>query len=208
MKSLAYILAFAAVASLSSVPASAQPVEVIFEDLSNDSLVVVTNPSKGVSSVRIERLVRRYVNQLRRKHRLSALDHNEDLDPVARGHSADMYKRDFFSHVNPDGESPTDRGQRKGYECQLEFGDVTMSGIAENLLYTYIYRSVTTARFPDRIELTFDWKKESEIAREVVNAWFDSPSHRKNLMDEQSQTQSIGVFIGENGRIYVTQNFC
>ena len=34
---------------------------------------------------------------------------------IARAHSRDMQVRGFFSHDNPDGESPTDRAQKAGF---------------------------------------------------------------------------------------------
>ncbi len=40
---------------------------------------------------------------------------NEELTLAARLHSLDMAERDFFDHVNPDGDSPTDRAGAQGY---------------------------------------------------------------------------------------------
>ncbi len=47
---------------------------------------------------------------------LYPLLHNEDLRDVARDHSEDMYLRDFFSHTNPDGDSPADRADFAGID--------------------------------------------------------------------------------------------
>jgi uncharacterized protein YkwD len=40
---------------------------------------------------------------------------SEALTLAARMHSLDMAQRDFFDHVNPDGDDPTDRAQHAGY---------------------------------------------------------------------------------------------
>jgi uncharacterized protein YkwD len=40
---------------------------------------------------------------------------NEALTRAARLHSQDMADRDFFDHVNPDGDDPTDRANAQGY---------------------------------------------------------------------------------------------
>ncbi|MBC7771516.1 MAG: CAP domain-containing protein, partial [Pyrinomonadaceae bacterium] len=40
---------------------------------------------------------------------------NSALTLAARAHSLDMANRDFFDHVNPDGDDPTDRAQATGY---------------------------------------------------------------------------------------------
>ncbi|MFN7022112.1 MAG: CAP domain-containing protein [Phycisphaerales bacterium] len=41
---------------------------------------------------------------------------NQFLTTAARAHSLDMAARGFFDHVNPSGQSPTDRAQAAGYE--------------------------------------------------------------------------------------------
>lgn len=41
---------------------------------------------------------------------------DERLTAAARAHSRDMRVRDFFSHENPDGESPADRAAAAGYD--------------------------------------------------------------------------------------------
>jgi uncharacterized protein YkwD len=47
---------------------------------------------------------------------------------VAEAHSIDMYSRDFFAHVNPDGASPFDRMQDAG---------LSFSRAAENIAWGY-----------------------------------------------------------------------
>jgi hypothetical protein len=44
---------------------------------------------------------------------------NEDIWVVAIAHSRDMCNRQFFEHVNPDDEGPTDRGNRAGLNLPL-----------------------------------------------------------------------------------------
>lgn len=41
---------------------------------------------------------------------------DDRLAAAARGHSEDMVERDFFDHVNPDGDDPWDRAQAAGYD--------------------------------------------------------------------------------------------
>lgn len=53
---------------------------------------------------------------------------NPEVAEVALGHSRDMVERDFFSHQNPDGESPFDR---------LHAAGITYSRAAENIAYGY-----------------------------------------------------------------------
>ena len=57
---------------------------------------------------------------LANEHRASvgcpALSWNEPLAGVAQGHSDDMVRRGFFSHTNPDGDSPGDRLESAGFQ--------------------------------------------------------------------------------------------
>ena len=44
---------------------------------------------------------------------------NERIWEVAIAHSKDMCEREYFEHVNPDNEGPTDRGNRMGLNLPL-----------------------------------------------------------------------------------------
>ena len=54
------------------------------------------------------------VNAERAKQGLSALTLDQNLSAVATAHSKDMAQRNFFSHTNPDGQSPFDRMKANG----------------------------------------------------------------------------------------------
>jgi uncharacterized protein YkwD len=53
---------------------------------------------------------------------------NEQLRAAARAHSLDMKARDFFDHVNPDGETPYDRIGKAGYDGGLPQGENIAAG--------------------------------------------------------------------------------
>jgi len=61
-----------------------------------------------------EKKILELVNEERKKENLNTLTWNEKLAEVARSHSEDMVKRKFFSHTNPDGQSPFDRYKENG----------------------------------------------------------------------------------------------
>ena len=65
-------------------------------------------------------------------HRVSVgcapLEWNDRVALVALGHSQDMVDRSFFSHQNPDGQSPFDR---------LTAAGIDYSRAAENIAYGY-----------------------------------------------------------------------
>ena len=59
--------------------------------------------------------MRSLTNNLRSKRGVSTLLMNTLLNNIAQAHSEDMLTRNFFSDINPDGESPSDRAQRNNY---------------------------------------------------------------------------------------------
>lgn len=66
------------------------------------------------------------VNEERVKVGLKALVWDEKLAVVGRAHGVDMFKRGYFSHQNPDGQSPFDRMAAAG---------ITYQAAGENLAY-------------------------------------------------------------------------
>lgn len=44
---------------------------------------------------------------------------NPRLNAAATGHAADMARRDYFAHVDPENHSPADRVRRTGYEARV-----------------------------------------------------------------------------------------
>jgi uncharacterized protein YkwD len=54
------------------------------------------------------------VNEERRKNGVSELGRRDELVPVARAHATDMWEREYFGHVSPDGEDVGDRLERSG----------------------------------------------------------------------------------------------
>lgn len=57
----------------------------------------------------LEREMLELINGEREKAGLSLLKRDEELIPVARQHSRDMFARSYFSHISPEGNTPFDR---------------------------------------------------------------------------------------------------
>ncbi|HEY1024324.1 MAG TPA: CvpA family protein [Sphingobacteriaceae bacterium] len=49
------------------------------------------------------------LNKERRKRGVAPLKHDPQLVPVARAHCDDMFGRGYFSHISPEGKTPSDR---------------------------------------------------------------------------------------------------
>ncbi|MBO9540179.1 CAP domain-containing protein [bacterium] len=68
------------------------------------------------------------VNQERRKAKLRPLVWDERLAALARAHSLDMQKQNYFAHEAPDGETLADRAARSG---------LTYTRLGENLAFAH-----------------------------------------------------------------------
>jgi len=119
----------------------------------------------------------RLLNADRKQHGFSPLTMQEDLRLVARKHSADMAKKDYFDHVNPQFQSPADRLKIAGVS------DVT-SG--ENLAKIGGYPNPT------------------QFAEQGL---MKSPGHRKNILNDTYNVVGIGVIQDLRKIYYFTQNF-
>ncbi|HWO07357.1 MAG TPA: CAP domain-containing protein [Candidatus Paceibacterota bacterium] len=128
-------------------------------------------------SAQIEAEVLRLTNIERAKAGLGALSHNASLAAIAESHSADMLKRDFFSHDNPEGCSSSCRATNAGYKWQM---------IGEN------------------IYMMSGWDLTAEEAAiMIVNGWMSSPGHRENMLKAPYIESGVGV-VSQGDTIYAT----
>jgi len=153
----------------------------------------------------IEKLVHEFTNEQRLNHGLSELDFDSEISEIARGHSLDMANRGYFAHVTPDGLDPTGRANNAGYSCTKFVGIMIYSGLAENIFQGHLFDSYYTI---NGVITSYDWNSNEEIAKITVDGWMDSPGHRKNILTDLFDREGIGVFITEDDKVYVTQNFC
>ena len=115
------------------------------------------------------------VNAERAARHLIALERRPELDRVARAHSADMARRAYLAHVNPEGLNPVDRLERGGVDG--------FSLAAENAGAT----------------------NEADPTREIFEGWLASPVHRQNLHAPPFNATGIGVARSDDGTFYYTQ---
>lgn len=152
----------------------------------------------------LEKKIHFLVNAERDKRKLKKLEWNEKLAVIARKHSADMAKRNYFSHKSPEGTDPTSRAKESGFNCQKKYGNLIRSGIGENIFQNHIYKSVTYIGE----NAYYDYRTLDEIAETTVEGWMKSDGHRENILDSGYDSEGIGVVISNSGEIYTTQNFC
>jgi uncharacterized protein YkwD len=110
------------------------------------------------------------IERIRAKRDLARLRDNDRLDRASKRHAADMVRRLYFSHETPGGAEPTDRARRAGYvrsDCSWRIGEVLAWGVAA--------RSTAAA---------------------TVDAWMDSPDHRKILVSRRYGELGTGMVAG------------
>lgn len=98
------------------------PLRVIGEALNGDvewngesrTVTIEINETEDSSNEALEKQILEITNAERKKYGIDELVWNEELAALARAHSADMAKRGFFDHVNPDGKTPFDRMRDAG----------------------------------------------------------------------------------------------
>jgi uncharacterized protein YkwD len=110
------------------------------------------------------------LNAERRSRGLQTLRPNSTLRSAALEHSRDMVARRYFSHVSPSGDGFADRVRRAGYGSGA--GAWTAG---ENLAWG----TGTRAQ-----------------AREIVQAWMDSPGHRANILNPRFREIGLGIVLG------------
>ena len=116
-----------------------QPVKQVFGAVTQESLTFLTIKPRSDEKVNLgfqtvqysadslsEQLMIDLVNKERTSRGLNALSLDTRLKDVARSHSEDMFKRGYFSHYSPEGETVADRATKAGVDFLV---------IGENLAY-------------------------------------------------------------------------
>lgn len=137
----------------------------------------------------LDRHVHDLINAERTKRGVPALAWDARLAAIARAHSEDMARRHFFNHVNPDGEDPTARGRRAGYDCRKKLSSTEdRIGLGENLY-------------------EISGNAPVDVARQSVKGWMNSPGHRQNILERGYSKSGIGIAVSGD-QVFVTQLFC
>ena len=141
------------------------------------SSVAVSLPSFDDASA-IERTAFEKTNEARVKNGLQPLVWDPLLCRMARMHSEDMARRNYFAHETPEGLEPKDRGRALGI---LHF-----RVLAENIAFN---------------------KGFSDPGGFAVERWMLSGGHRANILYIGFQASAIGSYVAADGSVYLTQVF-
>lgn len=167
--------------------------------LRSDAIIRVTEadllPSRAQVATsdelqRLEKLMFELVNEVRNENLprwvgTSRLIWHDDLAAVARGHSADMLRRQYIAHVSPEGLTAARR---------IEQNNIRYVACGENIGVFYGEAAGT----PDAIN-------------DIHNAFMNQPrsitNHRGNLLNPIWTHIGIGIAHNPDGALVATQNF-
>ncbi|MEP6903390.1 MAG: CAP domain-containing protein [Actinomycetota bacterium] len=152
----------------------------------NRKRIVKSENDKNVASAKLsanqifnlEKQTFALINEERAKIGLSLLNWSDDVAKIARLHSENMAKFNFFSHTGIDGKMVNDRADT--------FGITKWTAMGENIAYNRGYKNPIEC---------------------VVEKWMQSPSHRENLLNNRWKESAIGIAVTDDGTYYFTQVF-
>jgi uncharacterized protein YkwD len=130
----------------------------------------------------VEQEVGHLANEARRRQGLPPLMGDRTLAAAARRHSGDMLARGFFSHVNPEGLSPSQRLPRDYAQVLRQSGENIWMGSGQN------------PADPHR------------LAQTIMASLMASPGHRRNILDPQYNRLGVGV-AAWGQEVRATQDF-
>lgn len=170
-------------------------------DFLESSLDTRSGPKINID--KLEKEIHNLVNKERHIKGLSELRWNKTLNAIARMHSKDMIEKNYFSHQSPEGHDFTYRYKKHGFACEIHIGNITHNG-AENISQDNLFDSVV---YKDGAAF-YNWNTKKEIVESIVRRWMSSRGHRENILSPYWKSEGIGAAISEDGKVYVTENFC
>lgn len=150
-----------------------------------------SSPKYDANADRVEVLIHEKMNKHRRKNGLEPLSRNKTLDAAARYKSWDMAQRDYFAHTGPNGTTVGVKYIKEKMQCEAIGENLQKAGYGDSVAYD-------GDELPD----------SNQIATDAVTALLNSPGHRENALSPNYDSQGIGVFVDENGTVFVTQELC
>lgn len=156
-----------------------------------------------VSIENLEKEIHALINAERQHKGLQILSWNSTLSKVARKHSQDMARRNYFSHFSPEGHDFSYRYDKEGYTCAISGKDMIYTG-GENIFQNNLYGRIEYVNNVPH----YDWNSSRKIAETTVKGWMNSPGHRKNILTPHWRSEGIGIAISPDDKVYITENFC
>ena len=174
-----------------------------------------TVPTREFDESEIRSEVLRLVNSRRRADDLNAFERGgqtaDAVTEMANSHSQRMARERLVSHEF-DATSSADRYRNANLYDTCQF---------ESAAGTYIIRadtssssnlevlSQTVAGRPYEVDGVTEFNEdETEVARDIVEKWYDNSAYRERLSYENAEYLGVGLAITDDGEVYATGNLC
>lgn len=159
----------------------------------NDEMVDVRiDPGSPPELNKIAALLFDYTNKERIRNNISILIYDEQLEEVAKWQSKCLSENKILEH---------DSIECLFLEERFVLFDITDAG-GENLFLA----SDAEHYYLDSGD-PVEYYSEEEIANIVYEGWMKSISHKENILEKDYTHMAIGVHLGDEHEIIVTQNF-
>ena len=164
-------------------------------------IVSMTGGNGRFNQAQMEAAIQQQINVYREEQGRAAFNWDDDLAQLARAHSKDMARNNYYSHTNRAGDDPSARARKAGYDCR----NPRSIGVAENIHVLYGHTSMLYGR-------PYEWETQERMIQRFVADWINSPGHRRNVLDPRYGRTGIGIAFGNyngiQGAIFATQKFC
>ena len=131
---------------------------------------------------------------------------DDAVSAVARKHSEDMARRNYFNHLSPEGQNSVDRCRLASINISKNpSGGVYYLGCSENIFQCSLVKVYWHNK--SGVLARVEYYTLTEIAELAVKGWMGSQGHRENILKSYWRTEGIGIAISSGGDVYVTQNF-
>jgi ankyrin repeat protein len=154
---------------------------------------------------KLQSMIHHKVNLKRKEHGLPSYQYDKELEDLALSHSADMALKQYFAHINQEGENPTQRAVRMGIDVEIQRDGTVQVGIAENLFMCSKMRTVSYYLEGGIKKVSRQWHDEESLTDMIVDGWMNSPGHRKNMLSETLRSEGLGLSISKDLKVYASQ---
>jgi uncharacterized protein YkwD len=150
----------------------------------------------------IEQAIFRETNFERVKYGLKPLGWNDKLAMMAKDHSLDMLINSYFSHVNLEGETPSDRALKYDIpEKKPLGGGFYLVGVGENI------GEISPGNIAN-LGGIYVQNTPQGLSEVQVLLWMNSLEHRENILNGNYTEIGIGTVYNHTTQNYInTQNF-
>jgi uncharacterized protein YkwD len=171
---------------------------------------------KSANATLLEAAIFHETNRRRVAEKLSPFKHGYSLQLMARQHSEEMAKLQYFEHESPVAENRTlsDRLKKVGLVNVTAGENIAVLPAKEMGSGTYIVQenedgsqTLIDAQTHKRIS----YYTYEEFAKAALDQWMHSPGHRANILNARFNYLGAGIgrgpYDGGQDSFYLTQNF-